>query len=331
MRCIPPVHSSLAYCEMHPSNTLLICIVVIGPKPKPLTLAQKLGLIDHPAAPLTDSQWQSAKAKSNARNDSSLPCVICKEPFAYQQQVLLSCSHVFHHACLSAFERFTGKKTCPLCRQKDYETRVIHEASKLHRVQCATTIQSAWRGHRVRTWYNEMRRTVVPRDPKLRRKFYEEKFVEANNRFVREVEETETAARNLIRDIDENLAYSRRISQLLNRRLIETTVDWKAVRATAAARNVTECPICIVPLDISLTNETTKEYPHGHMSIQTTTSERLRGAVDGERCHRKTVLLSCCHAFHEACFDTFEQLCSGSFDLVCPVCRSLYSKLTIEQ
>lgn len=37
-------------------------------------------------------------------------------------QVLLSCSHVFHKACLSSFERFTGAKSCPLCRCKKCAT-----------------------------------------------------------------------------------------------------------------------------------------------------------------------------------------------------------------
>lgn len=53
-------------------------------------------------------------------------------------QVLLSCSHVFHRACLQAFERFSGRKRCPMCRREQYETRVIHDAAHLYRHQCAT-------------------------------------------------------------------------------------------------------------------------------------------------------------------------------------------------
>ena len=41
-------------------------------------------------------------------------------------------------------------------------------------------IQAAWRGYVVRSWYLKLRETVPPNDPKLRRKFYEEK-VNKNN------------------------------------------------------------------------------------------------------------------------------------------------------
>ena len=43
-------------------------------------------------------------------------------------------------ACLQAFERFTGKKTCPMCRKEQYQTRVIHEGSRYHRHKCATML-----------------------------------------------------------------------------------------------------------------------------------------------------------------------------------------------
>ncbi|KAF6086754.1 ring finger protein 32 [Phyllostomus discolor] len=89
--------------------------------------------------------------------------------------VLLSCSHVFHRACLQAFEKFTGKKTCPLCRKNQYQTRVIHDGAQLFRRKCATRIQACWRGHVVRKWYRDLRRTLPPTDARLRRKFFEEK------------------------------------------------------------------------------------------------------------------------------------------------------------
>ena len=36
-------------------------------------------------------------------------------------------------------------------------------------------IQAAWRGYIVRQWYRKLRETVPPKDPRLRRKFYEDK------------------------------------------------------------------------------------------------------------------------------------------------------------
>ena len=81
-------------------------------------------------------------------------------------QVLLSCSHVFHkvwwlsllffypsflvplvgfiwvsspsQCCLLAFECFSGKKFCPLCRTHDYQTRIIFDGASVCRHRAAS-------------------------------------------------------------------------------------------------------------------------------------------------------------------------------------------------
>lgn len=63
----------------------------------PFFTAQKLGLVEAPELLLSDKEWKKIKEKSNARQDSSQPCVICKEDFGLQQQVT-TCSH-HHVAC----------------------------------------------------------------------------------------------------------------------------------------------------------------------------------------------------------------------------------------
>uniref|UniRef100_A0A8C3W100 Ring finger protein 32 n=1 Tax=Catagonus wagneri TaxID=51154 RepID=A0A8C3W100_9CETA len=148
---------------------------VLDPKPPPLTLAQKLGLFDPPPLPLSPAEWERVKQRSILQGDSVQPCPICKEEFELRPQVLLSCSHVFHRACLQAFEKFTNKKTCPLCRKNQYQTRVIHDGARLFKIKCATRIQASWRGHVVRKWYRNLRRSLPPTDATLRRKFFEEK------------------------------------------------------------------------------------------------------------------------------------------------------------
>ncbi|XP_012300746.2 RING finger protein 32 isoform X2 [Aotus nancymaae] len=148
---------------------------VLDPKPPPLTLAQKLGLIGPPPPPLSSDEWEKVKQRSLLQGDSMQPCPICKEDFELRPQVLLSCSHVFHRACLQAFEKFTNKKTCPLCRKNQYQTRVICDGAHLFRIKCATRIQACWRGYVVRKWYQNLRKTVPPTDAKLRKKFFEKK------------------------------------------------------------------------------------------------------------------------------------------------------------
>jgi len=41
-------------------------------------------------------------------------------------------------ACIKAFEQFSGKKCCPLCRTEHYQTRVIYTGANLHRIKAAT-------------------------------------------------------------------------------------------------------------------------------------------------------------------------------------------------
>lgn len=120
--------------------------------------------------------------------------------------MLLSCSHVFHKTCLQAFERFSRRKCCPMCRKERYETRVIHDGAHLFKHKCATRylhytclfltlktcalppvfsrsethlrvsrIQAHWRGYVARKRFKLLRKFHSPKDKHLRRKFLQEK------------------------------------------------------------------------------------------------------------------------------------------------------------
>uniref|UniRef100_A0A8C0D307 Ring finger protein 32 n=1 Tax=Balaenoptera musculus TaxID=9771 RepID=A0A8C0D307_BALMU len=188
---------------------------VLDPKPPPLTLAQKLGLFEPPPLPLSSDEWEKVKQRSVLQGASMQPCPICKEEFELRPQVLLSCSHVFHRACLQAFEKFANKKTCPLCRKNQYQTKVIHDGARLFRIKCAARIQAFWRGHVVRKWYRELRRTVPPTDAKLRRKFFEAKFTEISHRLLCSYH---TDIDELFSEIDRCLALNRSVLQQLEDR-----------------------------------------------------------------------------------------------------------------
>ena len=70
------------------------------------TLSELRGLVK--AAPkievMEQSQWDTIEDKLEGRKDAY--CPICMEAFNQGREVLLSCSHMFHQACLSAFEKF---------------------------------------------------------------------------------------------------------------------------------------------------------------------------------------------------------------------------------
>ncbi|XP_051008181.1 RING finger protein 32 [Acomys russatus] len=285
---------------------------VLDPTPPPLTLAQKLGLLAPPPLPLSSDEWERVKQRSLLQGDSTQPCPICKEEFELHPQVLLSCSHVFHKACLQAFEKFTNKKTCPLCRKSQYQTRVIHDGARLFRVKCATRIQAYWRGYIVRKWYRNLRKIIPPTDTKLRRQFFEEKFTEISQRILCSYN---INVDELFSEIDLCLAVNRSILQQLDERCGHeiTEEDWEKIQVQAAHREIYECSICLTPLSL-----------HGDC--------RQAAVGTSNQRPRETVLLSCAHLFHHACLLALEEFSLGDnvpFH-ICPLCRSSYQKKILE-
>ena len=75
-------------------------------------IAQRMGLIEAPGQLLTEKEWERAKEKSNKRDDSKMPCVICKEDFGTQQQVLtkLAVLHIITKTHPCNIQRFLKVK-----------------------------------------------------------------------------------------------------------------------------------------------------------------------------------------------------------------------------
>ncbi len=218
-------------------------------KPSTKTLAEKIGIV--PTAKddkLNETEWSDIKQKYIDREDFKEPCVICKEALGAAQQVLLSCSHTFHRKCLEAFEKFSGRKSCPMCRKDRYHKRVIYDASKHYKHACAAKIQAAWRGYLVRKWYKTYRKTVPPNNPKLRKAYFEEKLTDITNRLVQTFNYD---ADNLCSDIDKNIEESRRMLKNFDDKLkVIDEENWLYLMKKAMLRNNDECSICINKLDI---------------------------------------------------------------------------------
>ncbi|KAB5579744.1 hypothetical protein PHYPO_G00198540 [Pangasianodon hypophthalmus] len=272
--------------------------VLDSPQP-PLTLAQKLGLVAAPSSRrLTVDQWTEVKSRSLLNGDSTQPCIICTEEFRLQPQVLLSCSHVFHKACLRKFERFSGRKCCPLCRTEQYETRVIHDGARLYREKCALRIQAWWRGCVARKWYRGVRKVVPPNDPQLRRRFFEEKFQEMNESLV---QSCSSDVDSFLREIDRSVAQSRDVFHLFDRlqssaRGVEEEV-WMKAQEKAVQRDTRDCPICLTPL----------RSAHSSAPV---------------------VLLSCSHLFHQSCLRASEDFHQEG-GATCPLCRCHYVSVPV--
>ncbi|XP_055063050.2 RING finger protein 32 [Misgurnus anguillicaudatus] len=268
---------------------------VLDQAPVHLTLAQKMGLVPAPSRRLTTEEWTEVKARSVQEGDSIQPCVICREEFRLQPQVLLSCSHVFHKVCLKSFEKFSGRKSCPMCRKEQYETRVIYDGAQLYREKCARRIQALWRGYVARKWYRNIRKQVPPKDPLLRRRFFEKKFQEMNDSLV---QSCSTDIEAFLNEIDRSVAVSHDILRRFNSNYAceMEDKDWLEAQEKAIQRGVQDCPICL-----------------NHLNSK-----------EG----RKVLLLSCSHVFHEPCLQAFEFFCQ-EVKPTCPLCRSRYAKMLV--
>ncbi|XP_014800391.1 PREDICTED: RING finger protein 32 [Calidris pugnax] len=277
---------------------------VLDPSPPRLTLAQKLGLVEPPSLPLTAEEWVKIKQRSIQHGDFMQPCAICREEFALQPQVLLSCSHVFHKACLKAFEKFTGKKSCPMCRKEQYHTRVIHDGARLFKIKCAIRIQAFWRGYIVRKWYKNLRRTVPPKDSKLRKQFFEEKVQQISSRLLSSYD---INLDEFFSEIDSSIAASRHVfQQLEGKEILISESDWEKIQMQAFQQEILDCPICIMPLGPTV-------HPT-HLS-----------PGNSSQFSQQVVLLSCSHLFHQTCLQAFEEFSLGERHM-CPLCRSYYQK-----
>uniref|UniRef100_A0A672PRR6 Ring finger protein 32 n=1 Tax=Sinocyclocheilus grahami TaxID=75366 RepID=A0A672PRR6_SINGR len=215
---------------------------VLDRGPPPLILAQTMGLVVAPSRRLTAEEWAEVKTRSIQEGDSTQPCVICREEFCLQPQVLLSCSHVFHKVWLKSFEKFSGRKSCPKCRKEQYETRGIYDAARLYREKCAVRIQAFWRCYLVHKWYSNIKKY----------------FQEMNDSLV---QSCSTDVEAFLNDIDRSVATSHDILRRFENKYMSVSEreekDWLEAQEKAVQRGVQDCPICLKRLGSN--NSSSKE------------------------------------------------------------------------
>jgi len=277
-----------------------------------LSLARKLGLEPATPAKLSAAAWAVVRAKSQKRQHSELVCPICQEQFRLQAQVLLSCSHVYHAACLQNFERFSGTRCCPICRCDQYEKMVIDDGAVAYRTSCAVRIQAAYRGYRARQQYAALRIRFPPRNPQIRRQFFVKRLADTSNKLLAALNTESNDIDALFAEIDNSLALSRGTLQDADMQLgAISEVEWQHIHHTALARQVTDCPVCMMEMDLT-------------GCTAAGTASRAHSSCHVQEPKRKLVLLSCSHMFHDTCLASFEQFSAGRHG--CPLCRSSYQK-----
>ena len=74
-------------------------------------------------------------------------------------------------------------------------------------------IQGAWRGHKVRMWYREHRRHVPPRDPSLRRRYFEQRLTSLTDQLVGTCSSGTSGVEGLLTRVEQNMAASRDVAR----------------------------------------------------------------------------------------------------------------------
>ncbi|KAJ3285842.1 RING finger protein 32 [Borealophlyctis nickersoniae] len=289
---------------------------VLDPAPRPLTLAQKLGFVPCPPPRLSPGQWEDVKRVSEKRDDFTHPCAICQEAFTMEDQVLLSCSHVFHRTCLESYERYIQKKSCPLCRQANYEKRLSFEGRRKYQNLAAVRIQKTWRMWRVRKVYLQMRRETAPKEPILLAKWHMDKLSQYSESLATQIT-SDRQLRDLFRELDAQVAQSRNIIDATTAKFATLdqpqtpSTNWDQVYSKVCERAPIAddvCPICICPLD---------------------SSSHASGGGSSAKKKKKLTLLSCAHVFHDTCLSRFEMYDVNLYHHVCPVCRAGYERIEV--
>jgi len=262
----------------------------VGPK---LSLAQKRGLAPAPPPRLTADEWKATKAAAIVRSCGG-DCPICMENLGADDQVILSCSHVFHKACLRSFEVFSQSKVCPLCRRESYEKRLFPEGRLIYYHECALKLQALYRGHLARKEYAKLQELYPPQDPNRRKKFFEKKLGKLTDSYVKEQEETEDEIEKLFSEIDKTLKKSRKLfgtaPPVSAAKALEDSL-WELAERKAREREDEDCAICL---------------------------QQLKG--------KQGVLLDCSHYFHAQCLSALEAFTADMPVHHCPICRGVYKK-----
>lgn len=192
---------------------------VNGVQPQPTSLAQRRGLVA--IAPQTDAMsekdWESVESKLDKRREAF--CPICMEGFNKGHEVLLSCSHMFHRACLQAFEKFVkvSERVCPICRTSSYQKKITRKGSAAYSVICATKIQALFRGYVVRRPFYYEKRAYYAEGKgceAARNKFYSKEMTNITNAMNKDIERRGREIDHLVNSSDQTLLESKQLDML---------------------------------------------------------------------------------------------------------------------
>eukprot|EP00931_Biecheleriopsis_adriatica_P121381 TRINITY_DN96462_c0_g1_i1.p1 TRINITY_DN96462_c0_g1~~TRINITY_DN96462_c0_g1_i1.p1 ORF type:complete len:495 (+),score=89.05 TRINITY_DN96462_c0_g1_i1:80-1564(+) len=315
-----------------------------------LSLAQRMGLVAKPSQPLTAEQWEKVKHASDSRQDSDVPCSICLDDFRERPQVILSCSHVFHGECLRSFEKFSGKRECPLCRCPSYDATVHHAGFMVWRKKCASRIQRAWRGYKSRSdvYHQLLQPNVRTEAPSLHRRYCGKALQAVGGKLEKACEEREDALDRFLEELDGSVA-------MCSAQLREGLLGFEQLHGSTVAAGLGNAPAEVPealresrtpPVQVATSPQVEQPVNGGQSAagpvVDAECWAKARRAalgrgdeVDCPICFQscqlrgkggsRVELLSCSHVFHRCCLISFESFHVFETHL-CPVCRQKYER-----
>lgn len=260
------------------------------------------------------TEWKEKEAVSLTRSQSQT-CAICYEFYRKdnEQQVILSCCHVYHPHCLNSFERFVGfeNRFCPLCRAGCYSKKLTKVGSLSRQENAIIIMQKVVRGHfarqefrtRLRSYYDDQSNGTDDEIlNRIRQRFYAKELENLGKKLLREIDCNDDSVDKLGSKIDQSLGMSRALVRMFDERQMtaSSNINWDVVMKAAFERRSSNdqlCPICMSTM---------------------------------ERRKKSATLLSCSHMFCTSCIQSFESFNSHRTEIdSCPVCRSTYAKLQV--
>jgi len=299
-----------------------------------LTLAQKLGLIPSPPQPLTIDSWNLIEDQARKRKEGEGFCPICLEEFKGLDQIILSCSHMFHKNCLVSCERLCKIKMCPICRKQDYDKKDTDQGFMFYRVKCTVKIQKIIRGYLVRKKFFEM---LIPKQKELVSKLLKRSLMSYKLKNIGKRIDKSQSKKNKVSD-----EFLGRMEKGVQEKTLMIYNDLHELQDIHEKRQENQEKVLEIvwrQYESNLKNEKIKCQDHDHENIIKEWGEIKRKGIErcGEDCaiclnklfqnKKPLYLLSCSHIFHTHCIEALER-----YDIQekkkCPICRETYQKMS---
>lgn len=298
-----------------------------------LTLAQKLGLVPAPPQPLSFESWEMIEEQARKRKEGEGLCPICLENFKGFDQIILSCSHMFHKNCLQSFEKLCKIKMCPICRKQDYDKKETNQGFIFYQNKCIILIQKNVKGFLCRKQFFEflIKSKIEIVAKLLKRKLLSYKLANIGKRIDKNMKKKHLVSEKIMKNLEQNIQEkTMNISNNLQElRFIEMNTKENREKVLEIIWNQYENNL---KKSLEKNNQNTQNLDIHWSHILKKGLERCESecaiCLNPLFNAKPLYLLSCSHIFHIHCIEALERY-SLQEEKKCPICREAYKKINL--